>query len=148
MFEQSHHKGEPHEDDLVRGFKLLNEEDIPGALLNGKTPRELNVHQLKCWSSYHGAPVSGKKPELIERLAFINIMICVYMCNITVECYIKYDWHQFIVDPDKGIHSHQKLTTAVHRPGTKSYNLLQSFPSQKDVEWTKQLYMLPTTYYI
>jgi len=66
------------------------------------------------------------------------------MCKIRVECYIKYGWDQFIVDPDKNIHSRQKLTTAVHRPGTESYNLLQSLPSQKDVEWTKQLYMLPT----
>lgn len=39
--EQSHHEEEPHEGDLVRDFELLNEEDIPDASLNGKTPREL-----------------------------------------------------------------------------------------------------------
>lgn len=68
MAKQSYHKQEPHEDDLVGDFELLN----------GKTPRELNDHQLKRWLSCHGAPVSGKKPELIARLAFINIMIYVY----------------------------------------------------------------------
>jgi len=82
MSEQSRHKEEPHEDDLVGDFELLNEEDIPGASLNGKRPRELNVHQLKRWLSCRGAPVSGKKPELIERLAFINIYdLCIYVQN-------------------------------------------------------------------
>ena len=46
--EQSRHEEEPHKDDLVEDFELLNEEDIPGASLNGKKPRKLNVHQLKC----------------------------------------------------------------------------------------------------
>ena len=46
---------------------LLDESDIPGASLNGKTPSELNVTQLKRWLACRGAPVNGKKPELIER---------------------------------------------------------------------------------
>ena len=79
MSEQSRHEEEPHEDDLVEDSELLNEEDIPGASLNGKKPHELNVYQLKRWLSCHGAPVSGKKPELIERLPFINIYdLCIY----------------------------------------------------------------------
>ena len=45
---------------------LLMEANIPGASLDGKHPTELNVTQLKRWLSYRGAPVSGKKPELIE----------------------------------------------------------------------------------
>ena len=32
----------------------------------------------------------------------------------------------------------------MHIPGTESYNLLRSLPSQKDVDWTKRLYLLPT----
>jgi len=46
---------------------LLDESDIAGASLNGKSPSELSVPQLKQWLACRGAPVSGKKPELIER---------------------------------------------------------------------------------
>ena len=46
---------------------LLTELDIPGASLNGKDPRKLNLMQLKRCLSCRGAPVTGKKPELIER---------------------------------------------------------------------------------
>ena len=46
---------------------LLTEGDIPGASLNGKHPTELNITQLKRWLACCNAPVSGKKPELIER---------------------------------------------------------------------------------
>ena len=48
-------------------FCLLEESDVPGASLNGKKPCELNVTQLKRWLSCRGAPVTGKKAELIER---------------------------------------------------------------------------------
>ena len=48
-------------------FLILMEEDIPGSFLNGKKPTELNVLQLKRWLACRGAPVSGKKPDLIER---------------------------------------------------------------------------------
>ena len=47
---------------------LLDESDIPGASLNGKKPCQLNVAQLKRWLACRGAPLSGRKPELIERL--------------------------------------------------------------------------------
>ena len=47
---------------------LLDESDIAGASLNGKSPSELSVTQLKRWLACRGAPVTrGKKPELIER---------------------------------------------------------------------------------
>ena len=46
---------------------LLEESDIPGASLNGKSPSELDVTQLKRWLACRGAPVNGKKPELINR---------------------------------------------------------------------------------
>ena len=48
-------------------FCLLEERDIPGAFLNGKKPLELNVTQLKRWLTCQGAPVTGKKAELVER---------------------------------------------------------------------------------
>ena len=44
-----------------------SEQDIPSASLDGKSPTELNVTQLKRWLSCRGAPVGGKKPELIQR---------------------------------------------------------------------------------
>ena len=46
---------------------LLTEANIPVASLDGKHPTELNVAQLKRWLACRNAPVSGKKPELIER---------------------------------------------------------------------------------
>jgi len=48
---------------------VLDEADVPGASLNGKKPCQLTVAQLKRWLACRGAPVSGRKPELIERLA-------------------------------------------------------------------------------
>ena len=48
------------------GLLLLTESDVPGASLNGKNPGELNVVQLR-WLACRGAPITGKKPELIER---------------------------------------------------------------------------------
>ena len=46
---------------------LLEESDIPGASLNGKQPCQLNFTELKRWLLCRGAPLTGKKPELIER---------------------------------------------------------------------------------
>ena len=55
------------DDELLDYNILLTEADIPGASLDGKRPEELNVPQLKRWLACRGAPVSGKKPELIDR---------------------------------------------------------------------------------
>ena len=55
------------DDDIL----LLNESDIPGASLDGKDPSELSIVQLKQWVVCHGAPVNGKKPELIQRYAHL-----------------------------------------------------------------------------
>ena len=48
---------------------VLEESDVPGASLNGKRPSQLTVGQLKRWLACRGAPLSGRKPELIQRLA-------------------------------------------------------------------------------
>ena len=48
-------------------ISILCEDDIPGSSLNGKNPNQLNMTQLKRWLACRGAPVSGRKPELIER---------------------------------------------------------------------------------
>ena len=51
---------------LVDNILILTEDDIPGASLNGKSPNQLTVVQLKRWLT-RGAPVSGKKADLVER---------------------------------------------------------------------------------
>ena len=52
---------------IVDNVIVLTENDVPGSSLSGKQPHELNVLQLKRWLACRGAPVTGKKPELIER---------------------------------------------------------------------------------
>ena len=52
---------------LKGGFLLLIEGGVSGTSLNGKTSGELNVVQLRRWLACCGAPITGKKPELIER---------------------------------------------------------------------------------
>ena len=46
---------------------VLCEDDIPGSSLNGRDPDLFNIQQLKRWLACRGAPVSGKKSELVER---------------------------------------------------------------------------------
>ena len=53
---------------------MLTETDIPGASLNGKSPNQLTVVQLKRWLVCRGAPISGKKSDLIER-SVVNSML-------------------------------------------------------------------------
>ena len=55
------------DDELSDYDILLTEDDIPGASLKGKHPKELNVVELKRWLACRGAPQGGKKPELINR---------------------------------------------------------------------------------
>lgn len=77
--------------DIATDFEVLTESNIPGASLNGKKPKELNVIQLKRWLSCRGAPTSGKKPQLIERLAayliVFNTLPVFYVCLLRVEHY-------------------------------------------------------------
>lgn len=60
-----------------------------------------------------------------------------------VECYIEYGWDQYLTDPDGGVNCLQKLTS-VHSPGSESQRLLQCLPPRDDMQWTKQLYCIPT----
>lgn len=55
------------DDNLDDDILLLTEADIPGASLDGKNPTELNISQLRRWLACRGAPLNGKKPELIQR---------------------------------------------------------------------------------
>lgn len=66
---------------------VLDESDVPGASLNGKKPCQLTVAQLKRWLACRGAPLSGRKPELIERLAICAIYYWIERFN---SIYIHY----------------------------------------------------------
>ena len=52
-------------------FEVLTKGDIAGALLDGKKRKQLNITQLKRWLACRGAPLSGKKPQLIKRLDYL-----------------------------------------------------------------------------
>ena len=65
---------------------MLTESDIPGVSLNGKTPQDLKVHQLKRWLACRGASLKGKKPDLVEMLIF-------YMSSTVFE-HITVAWVQ------------------------------------------------------
>ena len=45
----------------------LEEKDIPGALLCGRDPSELKILELKQWLACRGAPLKGKKSDLVAR---------------------------------------------------------------------------------
>ena len=66
---------------IAADFEVLTESDIPGASLNGKKPNELNVVQLRRWLSCRGAPIGGKKPQLIERLAYLSTHYQYFVCG-------------------------------------------------------------------
>ena len=51
---------------IAANFEVLTKGDIPGAL-DGKKP---NLVQLRRWLTCRRAPVSEKKPQLVERLAY------------------------------------------------------------------------------
>ena len=44
-------------DYITNEIVTLDECDVPGASLNGKTPFQLTVIQLKCWLPYRGVPL-------------------------------------------------------------------------------------------
>ena len=60
-----------------------------------------------------------------------------------MECYVEYGWDLYLTDPDGETNCLQKLAS-VHLPGSESQRLLQNLPAQDDVQWTKQLHLIPT----
>ena len=47
----------------------IQEEDVPGASLNGRDPSQLHVVELKRWLRCRGATTAGRKEDLVKRLA-------------------------------------------------------------------------------
>ena len=45
----------------------LQEKDIPGASLCDRDPSELKIPELKRWLACRGAPLKGKKADLVAR---------------------------------------------------------------------------------
>ena len=56
--------------------RVLTENDIPGASLNGKNPKDLKIPQLKRWLQCRNASVKGKKAELVAR--YVSILLSVH----------------------------------------------------------------------
>ena len=156
--------GHGDDDDLY----LLEEGDISGASLHGKKPSELTVAKLKRWLSCRGAPLSGKKLELVERYyCFCKTAACslhpqwraqlqmymftsypYFLCR--VECYIKFGWDHLLVDPDKGLNTRKKLLNMAgermeSEPSGSSQlmTLLESLPNTTDPQWTESLVDIP-----
>ena len=46
---------------------VLQEKDIPGASLCGRDTSELKIPELKRWLACRGAPLKGKKSDLVAR---------------------------------------------------------------------------------
>ncbi|XP_065913758.1 uncharacterized protein [Dysidea avara] len=147
---------------------ILEEGDISGASLHGKKPSELTVAKLKRWLSCRGTPLSGKKPELVERYyCFCKTAACslhpqwraqlqmymftsyqYFLCR--VECYIKFGWDHLLVDPDKGLNTRKKLLNMAgermeSEPSGLSQltTLLESLPNTTDSQWTESLVDIP-----
>ena len=54
----------------------LQEKDVPGASLCGRDPSELKIPELKRWLACRGAPLKGKKADLVARFV---------VCYVTIE---------------------------------------------------------------
>ena len=48
---------------------VLKENDVAGASLNGKSPVQLKIPELKRWLQCRDASTKGKKSDLVRRLA-------------------------------------------------------------------------------
>ena len=46
----------------------ITAEDVPGASLNGHSPSQLHVVELKRWLKCRGATTAGEKQDLVKRL--------------------------------------------------------------------------------
>ena len=56
-----------HMAEIMKSKRTLMESDIPGASLNGKSPRGLTIPQLKRWLQCQNASLKGKKANLVAR---------------------------------------------------------------------------------
>ena len=57
-----------HNSNVCRSSVRLNEEDIAGAFLQGRNPKDLTVPELKRWLSCRkGVKLAGNKRSLAER---------------------------------------------------------------------------------
>ena len=53
----------------------LQEKDVPGASLCGRDPSELKIPELKRWLACRGAPLKGKKADLVARFVAYRVTI-------------------------------------------------------------------------
>ena len=67
-------------------------------------------------------------------------MSCIRVCR--VNCYIKYGWDQYLIDPDRGANCLKKLKLMLP-PQSLSHDLIRSLPKYDDPQWTTRLHILP-----
>ena len=67
---------------------------------------------------------------------------CFIMMSCRVNCYIKYGWDQYLIDPDRGANCQKKLSLMLP-PQSLSHDLIRSLPKYDDPQWTTRLHQLP-----
>ena len=55
------------------GTRPSHEEDVPGASLNGRTPNNFKVPELKQWLLCRNASTRGKKADLVLRYVSLGL---------------------------------------------------------------------------
>ena len=66
---------------------------------------------------------------------------CFVLTSGRVNCYIKFGWDQYLIDPDRGANCLKKLTSILPTRSL-SYNLIRSLPKYDDPQWTTRLHEL------
>ena len=64
------------------------------------------------------------------------------LISCRVNCYIKFGWDQYLIDPDRGTNCLNKLTSILP-PQSLSHDLIRSLPKYDDPQWTTRLHELP-----
>ena len=113
--------------EIMKSKRTLMESDIPGASLNGKSPRGLTIPQLKRWLQCQNASLKGKKANLVARsvpgswsgsqsVMCMWFSYCMFMILYHVsQSWCVYGWAGKIVDPD-GKHEQESSSLSQSLP--------------------------------
>ena len=72
----------------------------------------------------------------------MSYCICFVLTSCRVNCYIKFGWDQYLIDPDRGTNCLKKLISILPTQSL-SYDLIRSLPKYDDPQWTARLHELP-----
>ena len=67
---------------------------------------------------------------------------CLILMSCRVNCYLKYGWDQYLIDPDRGANCLKKLKLMLP-PQSLSHDLIRLLPKYDDPQWTMRLHELP-----